>query len=47
MLSMVFICSGDGCLTNWQVTHSLNTASIDGAMGLSRSVAVIAKEFNY
>ena len=34
-------------LANGQVTHSLNTVSIGGAMGLSHSVSVYANEFNF
>ena len=34
-------------MVNGQVTHSLNTVSIGGAMGLSHSVSVYANEFNY
>ncbi|MES1195925.1 MAG: hypothetical protein ABUL58_03175, partial [Steroidobacter sp.] len=34
-------------MANGQVTHSLNTVSIGGAMGLSHSVLVLANEFNY
>jgi hypothetical protein len=34
-------------LQNGQVTHSLNTVSIGGAMGLSHSVSAYANEFNY
>jgi hypothetical protein len=32
---------------NGQVSHSLSTVSIGGAMGLSHSVSVFANEFNY
>ncbi len=34
-------------MLNGQVTHSLPTVSIGGAMGLSHSVSVNANEFNY
>ncbi|HTU66124.1 MAG TPA: hypothetical protein VMF52_09250 [Steroidobacteraceae bacterium] len=34
-------------MANGQVTNSLNTLSIGGAMGLSHSVSVYANEFNY
>jgi hypothetical protein len=34
-------------MANGQVTHSLSTVSIGGAMGLSHSVSVFANEFNY
>lgn len=34
-------------LANGQVTNSLDTVSIGGAMGLSHSVSVYANEFNY
>jgi hypothetical protein len=34
-------------LANGQVTHSLGTVSIGGAMGLSHSVSVYANEFNF
>jgi hypothetical protein len=34
-------------MANGQVTHSLSTVSIGGAMGLSHSVSVIANEFNF
>jgi hypothetical protein len=34
-------------VANGQVTHSLGTVSIGGAMGLSHRVSVIANEFNY
>ena len=34
-------------MANGQVTHSLNTVSIGGAMGLSHSVSVNANEFNF
>jgi RHS repeat-associated protein len=34
-------------MANGQITHSLNTVSIGGAMGLSHSISVFANEFNY
>jgi len=34
-------------MANGQVTHSLTTLSIGGAMGLSHSVSVFANEFNF